>query len=276
MNNALIAEKIKEFSKQTHGSTDYHKDSYFIKGEVENEYAPMKFLCKKVEGLRELKNLLSIDYVCESLEFSDDEIFPEWYEKQFSRKLKRAEHKSIHIVYRPKNKEIFNAVESIHKGYEVLRSSHILLNGKNIPVQLGEWYAKCIFGLYQVKSTSQRGFDFLLGDKRIEVKVHWADQSSPKGVKLRKTLVDLSDHTIIIYLSRNFMIREICFLDSSFIIRKFSSKGHTIFLKDADISDYFFSKSEKHVDKVINSNALLKFSNPNFAMKIAENFSPKQ
>lgn len=274
MNDAIIAKEIKEFSQQTHGSTDYHKDTYFIRGE-EKEYAPLKYLSKKVEELKDLKQLLATDYVCDSFEFSGDENFATWYEHQFSRKLKRSQHKNIYLVYRPKNKEIFDAVESIHSGYEVLRGSHILLNGKNIPVQLGEWYAKCIFGLHQVKSASQRGFDFFLGDKRIEVKVHWADQSSPKGVKLRKSLVDLSDHTIIIYLARNFMIREICFLDSDFIIRKYSTKGHTIFLKDSDISDYFFSKSNKHLDKVVNSNALLKFSNPNFAMKIAEDFSQK-
>lgn len=146
------------------------------------------------------------------------------------------------------------------------------MNGKNLPVQLGEWYGKCIFGLNQIKSTSQRGFDFFLGNDRVEIKVHWSDQSSPKGVKLKKSLIGLSQFTIIIYLSRNFMIREICFLDSGFIQRKFSGKGHTMFLKDLDISPYFFSQSDKHVDKVANSTALLKYANPNFAMKIAEKF----
>ena len=48
----------------------------------------------------------------------------------------------------------------------------------------------------------------------------------------------------------NFKIREICILDSDFIIRKISGKGHTIFLKDVDIAQYFFSKSSKHIGKV--------------------------
>ena len=64
------------------------------------------------------------------------------------------------------------------------------------------------------------------------------------------------------------MIREICFLDSSFILRKFSGKGHTIFLKESEVSHYIFSKSEKQKEKVRNKSALLKFASPVFAMKL--------
>ena len=64
------------------------------------------------------------------------------------------------------------------------------------------------------------------------------------------------------------MLRDICFLDSDFIERKFTGKGHTVFLKDPEVSQYFFSKSAKHFDKVINKMALMKFATPNFAMKL--------
>ena len=146
------------------------------------------------------------------------------------------------------------------------------MNGKNLPVQLGEWYAKSIFGLRQVKSTSQRGFDFYIGDERAEVKVHWADHSSPKGVKVRKSMVQLSQYTIVMYVARNFMIREVCFLDSDFILRKFAGKGHTIFLKDSDVGQYFFSRSNKQSDKVVNQTALMKYASPTFAMNLTEFF----
>ena len=56
--------------------------------------------------------------------------------------------------------------------------------------------------------------------------MHWSDASSPKGVKVKKSLVDLSDYLIVVYIANNFMIRELCFLDSSFVPRKFSGKGH--------------------------------------------------
>ena len=158
------------------------------------------------------------------------------------------------------------------RSYETLREKNILINGKNLPVQLGEWYAKCVFGLKQKKSTSQRGFDFLLDNSRVEVKVSWGNTSPAKGVKVKKTLVQLSDLCIVVYLSLNFKIREICILDSDFIIRKISGKGHTIFLKDVDIAQYFFSKSSKHIGKVSNSSGLLRFSTPELAMKIAEMF----
>ncbi|OFZ69501.1 MAG: hypothetical protein A2451_02470 [Bdellovibrionales bacterium RIFOXYC2_FULL_39_8] len=172
----------------------------------------------------------------------------------------------------PNNRAIIDSLSEIHKAYEVLRTNQIILNGKNFPTQLGEWYARCIFALKQIKSTSQRGFDFLLEDKRVEVNVSWSDVSSPKGVKIKKTLVDLSDYCIIIYMGNNFMIREICFLDSEFVSRKFAGKGDTIFLKDGEVSSYFFSKASRHLDKVVNSSALLKFSSPTLAMKLAEKF----
>jgi hypothetical protein len=169
---------------------------------------------------------------------------------------------------------ILDQIGLVNKSYEILAAEQILLNGKNLPTQLGEWYAKCIFGLKQVKSTSQRGFDFVMGEgKRVEIQVEWSDASSPKGVKIKKTLVDLSDYCIIIYVAKNFMIREVCFLDSEYISRKFSNKGHTIFLKDSDVSSYFFSKSSKHFDKIINPITFLKYASPNLAMKLSEKLS---
>ncbi len=272
MDSSEILKIIAEFNEKTHGSTDYDKGEFFLRGEDSSSFAPLKFVQKKIEGLGGVGSLLKQGFVCDSLELFELENFSKWYEKQFSKKLKRGQGKGISILGLPDNKSIFDAVETVNKCYQVLSQQQILVNGKKLPVQLGEWYGKCIFGLHQKKSTSQRGFDFYLDDKRVEVKVHWGDHSSPKGVKVRKSLIELSEFCVIIYVAKNFMIREVCFLDSEFIKRKFSSKGHTIFLKDIDISPYFFSKSDKHTSKVVNSSALMKFSNPNLAMKLVDRF----
>jgi hypothetical protein len=267
-----LYEEVRDFSKDKHGSSDYYKEELFVMGETAQEFAPLKYLIKKLDFLGDQKALQKVGFVSDSFDLYDMPSFEPWYEFQFSQKLKRSHAKGISILHLPDNKGIFEAVEMANRSYEQLRRHHILLNGKNLPVQIGEWYAKCIFGLKQVKSASQRGFDFYIGDKRVEIKVHWSDLSSPKGVKIRKSLVDLSDYCIIVYLAKNLMVREICFLDSDFVVRKFGSKGHTLFLKDPDISAYFFSHSSKHVDKVANPTALLKFSSPTFAMKIADSF----
>lgn len=270
-----LYEEISVFSKEKHGNTDYFKEELFVMGASEGEFAPLKYLIKKLDFLTSDSELKAIGFVCDSYELYDVSSFEKWYEFQFSQKLKRSIAKGINLLLLPNNKAIFDAVELAHKSYDVLRKQNILLNSKNLPVQLGEWYSKCIFGLNQIKSASQRGFDFYIGDKRVEIKVSWNDATSPKGVKIRKSLVELSDYCIIMYIAKNFMIREICFLDSDFVMRKFGGKGHTIFLKDSDVSQYFFSQSSKHTDKVVNPVALLKFSSPTFAMKIAE-FFPKQ
>ena len=260
-----------EFNLSTHGTTTYDKDNIFVIDE-KKKFTPLNYLKKKIPSLKE-DTLIREGFIFDSLDLIENENFIEWYEEQFGKKIKRAHLKKVLFLYRPDNKIIFDTIESINRNYEILREQNILFNGKKLPVQLGEWYIKCIFSIVQKKSTSQRGFDFYIGDKRVEVKVQWGDKTSPKGVKLRKSLVELSAFCIIIYLAKNLMIREICFLDAEFVGRKFSGKGHIIFLKDLDIISYFFSKSGKHKDKVVNSNALLKYSRPKFAMKLIEKFS---
>ncbi len=265
-----INEEIKIFSSETHGSTDYDKEENFVIGENPDEFAPFKYLQKKFPELKEVQAILKLGYVFDSLELSNNAKFSEWFEKQFLKKLPRSTAKKISLIYIPNNKLIFDQIQIVHRAYDILWKEQILLNGKNLPTQLGEWYVKCIFGLKQIKSTSQRGFDFVIGDKNVEVKVEWSDVSSPKGVKLKKSLVDLSDYCIIIYVAKNFMIREVCFLDSEYVSRKYSSKGHTIFLKDSDVNAYFFSKSSKHFDKINNPVIFLKYASPNLAMKLME------
>lgn len=272
MSTAKVDELISEFSGEKHGNSDYYKDQVYVLGEDGKSMAPLSYILKKM-NLANADGLHALGFVHDSFEIFSPENFEVWYEEQFSRKLKTSGLRNIAILHRPNNKTIFDAIETVNKMYEILRRENILLNGKKLPVQLGEWYAKNVFGLRQVKSASQRGFDFYLGDKTAEVMVHWGDQASPKGIKLRKSLVQLSEYCIIVYVARNLMIREICFLDSSFVLRKFASKGHTIFLKDTDISSYFFSHSNKHVDKVKNKIALMKYSMPTLAMKLSEHFS---
>jgi len=270
MNRELLFQFIEEFCQGTHGSTDYGKDEIYICGHKEGQYAPLSFIKKKYPEVHNKEDLLKEGMVYQSYELLENSTFTSWYEKQFSRKLSSKLSKNFGLLYDPDRKAIFSALESVNECYEVLRKEFILLNSKNFPVQVGEWYAKCIFGLKQLKSSSQRGFDFFFNEKRVEVKVHWSEKTSHKGVKIKKTLAELSDWVIVIYLAKNFMVRDICLLDSEFILRKFAGKGHTIFLKDSDVASYFFSKSSKHFDKVLNMKSLLQFASPNFALKLDE------
>ncbi len=268
-----IFELADEFSKETHGSSSYDKDPLFVMGRETNIYVPFSFLQKKMPELKNINQIQEIGFVHSSFDFLDTDEFKNWYNHQFSKKLTVKLSKSIDILHFPEQKTIFDAVGEVSKNFDILRQTFVIMNNKNLPVQLGEWYAKTIFGLKQVKSSSQRGFDFVNHEnKKIEVKPQWGDKSSPKGVRLKKSLLELSDCCIIIYVAKNFMIRDILYLDSNFIVRKHSGKGHAIYLKDTDVTGYFFSKSDKHLDKVINKTALMRFASPGFAMKLASRF----
>lgn len=273
----LIEEVAKEFSSQSHGSSDFWKDTMFVRGEKDDQFVPLSYLQKKhPDRVKSLEQLQGEGYVYSSLDFLELKSFENWYQKLFNKKLTLRTKKAIGIIHLPDTKKIFEAVEIVNQVYQIMKDYKVLVNGKNLPIQLGEWYAKSIFGLKQIKSSSQRGFDFFMEDgKKVEVKIHWQDVTSPKGVKLKKSLVEMSDYTIIMYVAKNFMIRDILLLDSDFVMRKFAGKGHTVFLKDGDVAGYFFSKSDKHFDRIVNKKALLQFASPNLAMKLDEKFNPK-
>jgi len=269
-----VIESAREFSGQTHGSSDYWQETVYVCGEKENEFIPLSVLIKSNKEIKNIQSLQNIGYAVSSLTYLELDEFDEWYTKVFNRKISQKLKKDVDIVHLPDMKEIFKAVEIVDQVYQILKDHKVLVNGKNLPAQLGEWYAKTILGLYQKKSSSQRGFDFYTHDgKKVEVNVHWQDVTSPKGVKLKKSLIEMSDFTVILYVAKNFMNRDILLLDSDFVIRKFAAKGHTIFLKDSDINSYFFSRSNKHYEKIINKSFLMKFSAPKLAMKIDENIN---
>jgi hypothetical protein len=268
-----VYEIARKFSETTHGSSDYDKDTIFVMGENESLYVPLQYILKELPDLKSIDELKAEGFVYSSYDFLELGEFDQWYQRQFNRRLSSKLMKNIGILHLPDQKAIFDTVEVVHQTFQILKDHKVLMNGKNLPIQLGEWYSKTIFGLHQIKSSSQRGFDFKTENgSTVEVKVHWHDLTSPKGVKIKKSLAELSDYCIIMYISRNFTIRDILFLDSEFILRKFDTKGHTIFLKDQDVSSYFFSKSDKHLDKVVNKTALLKFASPNLAMRLEDKF----
>jgi len=266
-----VFELAQSFSESTHGRSDYDKDTIFVRGQNDEEFVPFSFLQKEASEFENLDALKAEGFVYSSYDFLELPGFEVWYQKQFNKRLSGKAMKTIGILHLPDQKVIFDTVEVVHQTFKILKEHKVLMNGKNLPIQLGEWYAKIIFGLHQNKSSSQRGFDFKTEKgSTVEVKVHWHDLTSPKGVKLKKSLAELSDYCIIMYISKNFTIRDILFLDSEFVLRKFGTKGHTIFLKDQDVASYFFSKSDKHFDKVANKTALLKFASPSFALKLED------
>lgn len=273
----MFKEKVyglaRDFSAQTHGSTDYDKDPVYVMGQNDQEFVPWGFLQKNVTELTTLAKLKAEGFVYSSYDFLELAAFDEWYLKQFQKRLSSKVMKTIGILHRPDQKTIFDTVEVVNKTHQILKDHKVLINGKNLPVQLGEWYAKIIFGLNQIKSSSQRGFDFKTDEgKVVEVKVHWHDATSPKGVKIKKSLAELSDYCVIMYVAKNFTIRDILFLDSEFVLRKFDTKGHTIFLKDQDVQNYFFSRADKHYNKVANKTALMQFASPQLAIKLEDKF----
>ena len=264
-----ILDVITQYNKKKHGDSDHSKSEIFVASN--SQFVPLSFL-KGKKAISSLADLGKQGFVHTTLEIFGDEQFKPWFENQYSKKLTASTSKNIGIYYAPNANEIFDAVEKISECYQTLKENFILLNGKKLPVQFGEWMTKVIFGLHQERSTAQRGFDFKLDGQQVEVFVSWGDRSNPKGVKLKKSAMNLCEKVVIMYLSDDLKIRDLCLLDSSYILRKFGGKGHTIFLKEKEIQQYLFSQSSKNFKVVVQPSFLLRYATPMLAANISEFF----
>ena len=169
-----VFELAQKFSGSTHGSSDYDKDIVYVRGRHDNEYVPLNFLQKEISDIDHINKLKSEGFVFSSYDFLEINEFDQWYLNQFNKRLSSKIMKNIGILHFPDQKAIFDTVEVVHQTFQILKEHKVLMNGKNLPIQLGEWYSKIIFGLHQIKSSSQRGFDFKMENgKVVEVKVHF-------------------------------------------------------------------------------------------------------
>ncbi len=134
----LIEEAVKEFCTSSHGSTDYWKEEVYVRGVDDDSFIPLANLIKKHEEVKSIGNLQTEGYVYSSLAFLEMKSFDSWYQKQFNKKLTQKAKKSIGIIHFPDRTEIFKAVEIVDQVYQILKDHKVLVNGKNLPVQLGE------------------------------------------------------------------------------------------------------------------------------------------
>ena len=138
---------IDEFSQEQHGSSNYGKDEIYVKGKDDGKYAPLSFLIKKIDSVNHFRDLLKKGFIFSSYDLEDDVQFFDWYKHQFSKKVPACIKRKASILYQADHKEIFNSIEVVHDCYNLLRQHKIVINNKNLPTQIGEWYIP--FGIHR-------------------------------------------------------------------------------------------------------------------------------
>ena len=187
MNIENIFLEISKYSNKVQ-KQDFGDELYFIKGN-KREYAPFRFLTKKIPEIKGIRSLEEEGFLANSYDFYLPDDFTVWYESKSKKKILKDVKEKIKILELPNHKNILCGLESIKIGYKILRDEKIIINGKNFPVQLGEWFVKNLFCLEQKKSPSQRGFDFYYDQEQVEVVVHWGNRPAPKGIKVKKSML---------------------------------------------------------------------------------------
>ena len=84
MNLEVLYREIEAFSGETHGSSDLYKEEVFVRGEGEDAFAPLKYLCKKIDGLDNFVKLQQAGFACDSYDLYEHPPFQKWYEHQFA------------------------------------------------------------------------------------------------------------------------------------------------------------------------------------------------
>ena len=108
-----VNESARDFSGQTHGSSDYWQDNVYVCGDKENEFIPLSMLVKNNENIEDIRSLQNIGYAISSLTYLELTEFDDWYNNVFNRKLSQKLKKTVNIVHLPDMKEIFKAVEIV-------------------------------------------------------------------------------------------------------------------------------------------------------------------
>jgi hypothetical protein len=62
-----VNESARDFSGQTHGSSDYWQESIYVCGDKENEFIPLSVLIKNNEELKDIKSLQNVGYAISPL-----------------------------------------------------------------------------------------------------------------------------------------------------------------------------------------------------------------
>ena len=128
-----VFELAQKFSGSTHGSSDYDKDSLFVRGSSDREYVPFTFLQKEMPEIDTLNTLKSEGFVFSSYDFLEINEFDQWYQNQFNKRLSSKLMKNIGILHLPDQKSIFDTVEVVHQTFQILKDHKVLMNGKNLP-----------------------------------------------------------------------------------------------------------------------------------------------
>ena len=73
-----IDEIISDFCSESHGSSDYWKDNFYVRGKDDNEFIPFRAVVKKDDSINEIAQLQKEGYVMSSLNYLELKSFDDW------------------------------------------------------------------------------------------------------------------------------------------------------------------------------------------------------
>lgn len=107
-----------------------------------------------------------------------------------------------------KYEEVRKYLDSLVTAKRMLRELDVT-RSERLVGELGEWLAKSIFGGQRAPSSSQKGFDIINNDRRVQVKTHAkGDDNSARWTEF-KYQRDEFDELVIIVMTKEYRLKEV-------------------------------------------------------------------
>ena len=112
-----------------------------------------------------------------------------------------------------------NQLDSIILAKQRLRELDVIRSERFVG-EIGEWLAETIFGGKRVKSTSQKGYDIIRGELRVQVKTHAkGDENNARWTEFKYEMGQF-DEFLIIVMSKELKLKEVYKIPEKIVFTK--------------------------------------------------------
>jgi hypothetical protein len=106
-------------------------------------------------------------------------------------------------------RDVRDALNQIVSAKQILRNLKVI-RSERFTGELGEWFVGEMYNALPAASTSQKGWDLMLGDRRIQVKTHAkGDGNNARWTELGKYTEEDFDELIIVVFTKEFSLKEL-------------------------------------------------------------------
>ena len=117
------------------------------------------------------------------------------------------------------NEIIRSALDSMVRAKRVLRDYDVT-RSERLVGEIGEWLVESIFGGERASSSSQKGYDIIRDDRRVQVKTHAkGDANNARWTEFKYQKGEFDDFVIVV-MSKEYCLKEIFYIPEDVLFER--------------------------------------------------------